>query len=43
MKCPPPRDSYNILGFNKLAYKLESERLNKEMTNLKNKYNINEK
>ena len=37
-----PYDSYNILGFNKLAYKLELERLNKEIANLKDKYNINE-
>ena len=37
-----PHDSYNILGFNKLAYKLELERLNKEIANLKDKYNINE-
>lgn len=37
-----PYDSYNILGFNKLAYKRELERLNKEIANLKNEYNINE-
>lgn len=37
-----PYNSYNILGFNKLAYKLELERLNKEIANLKDKYNINE-
>lgn len=37
-----PYDSYNILGFNKLAYKLELERLNKEIANLKDKYSINE-
>lgn len=37
-----PYDSYNILGFNKLAYESELERLNKEISNLKGKYNINE-
>lgn len=37
-----PYDSYNILGFNRLAYKRELERLNKEIANLKNEYNINE-
>lgn len=37
-----PHDSYNILGFNKLAYESELERLNKEIANLKGKYNINE-
>ena len=37
-----PYDSYNILGFNKLAYERELERLNKEIANLKDKYNINE-
>lgn len=37
-----PYNSYNILGFNKLAYKLELERLNKEIANLKDRYNINE-
>lgn len=37
-----PYDSYNILGFNKAAYKLELERLNKEIANLKDKYAINE-
>ena len=37
-----PHDSYNILGFNKLAYESELERLNKEIVNLKGKYNINE-
>lgn len=37
-----PYNSYNILGFNKVAYKLELDRLNKEISNLKDKYNINE-
>lgn len=37
-----PYDSYNILGFNKAAYKLELDRLNKEISNLKDRYNINE-
>ena len=37
-----PYDSYNILGFNKVAYKFELERLNKEISNLKDRYNINE-
>lgn len=37
-----PPYSYEILGFNKLAYERELERLNKEIANLKDKYNINE-
>ena len=37
-----PSYSYKILGFNKLAYEKEFERLNKEIDNLRSKYDINE-
>lgn len=37
-----PSNSYDILGFNQIAYELELARLNKEIANLKRKWDIGE-